>query len=244
MSIVVTPIGAASIAAGGSSTTNTFSGVTLGTGDIYLFAFIDSADLLTGVVIGGVTASPIGTSGGGSIGQGSGWKAVGVSTPTGNIVVTSNNNIQILGVNWFLVTGEDNTSAVYTATSAEGFNMTDPASVVGNISTGGVGLVAVASTITSGTRNPVTWTNCVSPGNTTLETFVATGNQLSMGGNYTIATGATVTVTGSGTASFSGSCGEIMMISLAQSSGGGGSNTPSFGGFNDPIVLNIRSVAY
>lgn len=215
---VVTPLGANATNGAGSSGTSwtAGSGVTLGTGDIVVFTFTESSGAVAnGVTVGGSTASLIGAS---SSTFAKAWLAIGVSSPTGNVVVSYAGNFQYVSANWSLITGE-NTSPVFTSNSYTAFNAPSPLSISGTVSVGGTSLVAAMSTVFGTDPNPVTWTNCVTSGNLTLEASFTTGNKIDASGNYSTTTGS-VTITGTGTGSFSGTVAEIMMLAFAAGSSG------------------------
>lgn len=225
MAITVTPLGANSVDGvfGGTSPWAAGTGVTLGTGDIVLFVYSETNVTVSGVTIGGVTATKIGDSGApGSANtyNGSAWIAKNVSTSTGNISISTSGSYNMVGANWYLVTGEDNTSGAFTNVNHDAFDGTNPSLITATVPSGGVGLVSLGAGIFGATtRNPTTWTSCVASGNTTLESIATTGNAMNVAGNYTTTSGS-VSPGASGTNSYAGACTQMMMVTFSAAAGG------------------------
>ena len=101
---------------GGFGSSYTVTGATLGTGDIVVFVYMDIAGITPGaptVTVAGTSATLLGTITDSSVVQISVYLATGISSPTGNIVVSSP-TIAPIALAGGLITGENNTSGVVT----------------------------------------------------------------------------------------------------------------------------------
>lgn len=225
MAVAVTPLGANTVdgAFGGASPWAAGTGVTLGTGDVVIFAYSDAAigALVKGVTAGGVVATPLGTT---ASSLGNAWIATGVNTATGNVSVATSSSVayNLVGANWFLITGEG--TPAFTSASFQGFSASSSPSVTGTVPSGGVGLVSLGCTVGSGSsnRNPTTWLNCVSSVNSTEESFVATGNTINVAGNYTTTTGTVSPNAQSTSQGYQNTNTDLMMLTFPAAGGGGG----------------------
>lgn len=213
---------------GFSSAAFTFTGVTLGVGDIYVFVGFEGSGIAppSAVKIDGVSATQVGsTLFSGTAVCFSVWTAACVHA-TGDIVVTPGGGVDTTACNWGVATGEG-VPIVTTFTSAGTANPQGP--VTGTILANGVGVFSIFSTFGNGAI-PAAWNNATAL--TSMEAGVATSNQGGCSGAFSTAAGAaSVTVTWTQFAA------ETMFMLAFPASGGGPSSLPS--GLPRLIMLNV-----
>lgn len=165
-----------------STGTHTYSGLTLGIGDIIVWTWNDNA-VTQSITVAGISATRLGTSGGTHI-ELSVWLATGINSATGSVVVTSAGafSLAVVAVCGGLLTGENSSTPTTTLATIGG---ADPQSIAGIIPASGAGIWCVTAECTTG--NPATWTNVTRDSAT--EASIATGNSASIASAHTFTSG-------------------------------------------------------
>jgi hypothetical protein len=196
MAVTWTPTFGAGANNGFSTATQTFTGLTLGTGDIIVCVYLTqntSGTPPSAVTVAGKSATLIGScaAGGGPAGLASVWLATGVTSATGSIVVTAGSVISIVGIQGGLLVGENaaTVAATFNNPTAHG----DPQTISVTIPSGGISLVFIVNQADVGI--PTTWVNVTD--NAQLQWTVTTGNTGQGDGGQATASG-TASATGGG----------------------------------------------
>ena len=210
-----TPTFAVANSAGFGSTINA-TGLTLGTGDILVFLYLDIAGLgpfTPTVTVAGVTASLVGTVTDSTDTQINVFFAAGVAPGTGTIAVSGGtmNDYALAGG---LLTGENHTSGVVTGVN----NLTrgDPRQATGSVPSGGIGIAFIAAAGNTTSPLPTTWTAGATgtwTGSSTMEAYTS-GDAACSGASTTSAGSVTASATGSVGQAWSFGNGGIAMVAF------------------------------
>jgi hypothetical protein len=207
----------------GFGSSYTASSQTLGTGDIVVFVFNNIGGLSPwtppSVTVAGVSANLIGSVSDSSNLSISVYLASGVSSSTGNIVVSATvmGDIALAGG---LITGESPVSA--TVTGVDNLGQSDPQQATGSVPTGGIGIAFIAAAGNTTSPLPTTWTAGE------VGTWTASSTMEAYSAGNAACSGASTTTTGSVTASAAGAVaqswafgnGGIAMVTFSASGGG------------------------
>jgi hypothetical protein len=200
---------------GGFGTSYTVTGATLGTGDIVVFVYMDISGLgaeIPTVTVAGTSATLLGTVTDSSATQITVYLATGISSSTGNVVVSAS-TVADIAVAGGLITGENSGSGA--VTGVDNLTRGDPQQATGSVPSGGIGIAFIAAVPGATNFNPTSWTSGA------VGTWTRSATMESFDGSTAICAGASTTSSGSVTASATGTSawafanGGIAMVTFA-----------------------------